>query len=79
MIQEFLRTVPLFRELDDDELAQVLMVAVVKRHVQGNVIVGAAARTRQFTLPAGNYRFEVSAINAVGEGNPVLSEMIAAR
>jgi hypothetical protein len=25
MIQEFLKTVPLFRELDDDELIQVLM------------------------------------------------------
>jgi len=46
---------------------------------QGNVIVGAAARTRQFTLPAGNYRFDVSAINAVGEGPAVRSEAIAAR
>jgi len=35
MIQEFLRTVPLFRELDDDELTQVLMVGLVKRHGQG--------------------------------------------
>ena len=30
MIQEFLKTVPLFRELDDDELAQVLMVGLVQ-------------------------------------------------
>jgi CRP/FNR family cyclic AMP-dependent transcriptional regulator len=43
MIQEFLKTVPLFRELDDDELAQVLMVAVVKRHAQGAVIVTEGA------------------------------------
>jgi hypothetical protein len=47
--------------------------------VQGNVIVGAAARTRQFTLPAGTYRFDVSAINAVGEGPAARSEAIAAR
>jgi hypothetical protein len=34
------------------------------------LIVGAAARTRSFTLPAGSYRFEVVAINSVGEGLP---------
>lgn len=39
MIQEFLRTVPLFRELEDDELAQVLMVGLVKRYPQGAVIL----------------------------------------
>jgi CRP-like cAMP-binding protein len=32
LIQEFLRTIPLFRELDDDELTQVLMVGLVKRY-----------------------------------------------
>ena len=47
--------------------------------VQGNVIVGATVRTRQFTLPAGNYRFDVSAINGVGEGPAARSEAIAAR
>ena len=47
--------------------------------VQGNIIVGAAVRTRSFNLPAGNYRFEVSAINAVGEGPAARSEAIAAR
>ncbi|MGG5259873.1 peroxidase family protein [Phycicoccus avicenniae] len=31
-------------------------------------VVGAAARTRSFTLPAGNYRFEVVAFNSVGDG-----------
>jgi CRP/FNR family transcriptional regulator, cyclic AMP receptor protein len=39
VIQEFLRTVPLFRELEDDELAQVLMVGLVKRFTQGAVIL----------------------------------------
>jgi len=47
--------------------------------VQGNVIVGAAARTRSFTLPAGSYRFDVSAINGVGEGPAARSEAIAAQ
>ncbi|HLA78429.1 MAG TPA: cyclic nucleotide-binding domain-containing protein [Vicinamibacteria bacterium] len=39
MIQEFLRTVPLFRELDDDELAQVLMVGLAKRYRGGVAIL----------------------------------------
>jgi CRP-like cAMP-binding protein len=43
MIQEFLRTVPLFRELDDDELAQVLMAAVVRRHPRDSVILKEGA------------------------------------
>ena len=47
--------------------------------MQGNIIVGAAVRTRSFTLPAGTYRFDVSAINGVGEGPAVRSEAIAAR
>lgn len=43
MIQEFLKTVPLFRELDDDELAQVLMVGLVKRHPAESVILTEGA------------------------------------
>lgn len=39
MIQEFLKTVPLFRELDDDELAQVLMVGLVRRFAEGSHIL----------------------------------------
>ena len=39
MIQQFLRSVPLFAELDDDELAHVLMVGVTRRHPQGAVII----------------------------------------
>ncbi|WP_404350837.1 fibronectin type III domain-containing protein [Phycicoccus jejuensis] len=31
-------------------------------------VVGANARTRSFTLPAGSYRFEVVAFNSVGDG-----------
>jgi hypothetical protein len=47
--------------------------------VQGNIVVGATVRTRQFTLPVGTYRFDVSAINGVGEGPAARSEAIDAR
>jgi hypothetical protein len=33
-------------------------------------VVGPNVRTRAFTLPAGNYRFEVVAINNVGDSLP---------
>jgi hypothetical protein len=46
---------------------------------EGDVTVGSTVRTRSFTLPAGNYRFDVSAINGVGEGPAARSEAIAAR
>ena len=39
MMQEFLKTVPLFRELDDEELAQVLMAGIVKRYPAGATIL----------------------------------------
>jgi CRP/FNR family transcriptional regulator, cyclic AMP receptor protein len=39
MIQQALKTVPIFRELDDDELAQVLMVGLVRRFPQGATIL----------------------------------------
>ena len=33
-------------------------------------ILGASVRQRSFTLAAGNYRFEVVAINAIGTSPP---------
>jgi CRP/FNR family cyclic AMP-dependent transcriptional regulator len=39
MIQQALKTVPLFRELDDDELAQLLMVGLVRRFAKEATIV----------------------------------------
>jgi CRP-like cAMP-binding protein len=39
MIQEFLRTVPLFQELDDEDLTQILLVAMVKRFPAGTPIL----------------------------------------
>jgi CRP/FNR family transcriptional regulator, cyclic AMP receptor protein len=39
MIQEFLRTVPLFHQLDDEELTQVLLAVLVKRYTAGAQIL----------------------------------------
>jgi CRP/FNR family transcriptional regulator, cyclic AMP receptor protein len=39
VIQDFLRTVELFSDLEDDELAHVLMAGMVKRYRAGNVIL----------------------------------------
>jgi CRP/FNR family cyclic AMP-dependent transcriptional regulator len=47
MIQEFLRTVPLFTELDDDELAHVLMAGLVRRHPEGTLIIREGAEASQ--------------------------------
>ena len=50
MIQQFLRGVPLFRELDDDELTHVLMVGLVRRHSQGSVILAEGAAGGQLQI-----------------------------
>jgi hypothetical protein len=43
-------------------------------------LLGAGARTRTFTLPAGNYRFVVVARNAIGQGpSSARSNQVAAR
>ena len=39
MIQQSLRSVSLFRDLEDEELAQVLMVGMLKKYAQGVVIL----------------------------------------
>jgi CRP/FNR family cyclic AMP-dependent transcriptional regulator len=39
LIQEFLKSVALFREIDDDDLAHILMVGLVKRYKRGAVIL----------------------------------------
>jgi CRP/FNR family transcriptional regulator, cyclic AMP receptor protein len=43
VIQQFLRSVALFRDLDDEELAQVLMVGLLKRYPQESVILQEGA------------------------------------
>ena len=46
MIQEFLKRVPLFEGLGDDDLAQLLMVGLVRRYNEGVLILaeGSAGR-----------------------------------
>lgn len=39
MIQEFLRQVELFKDLDDDDLAHLLMVGLVRRYREGTSIL----------------------------------------
>jgi CRP-like cAMP-binding protein len=39
MIQEFLRSVSLFRDLSDDDLTHLLMVGLVKKYPEGGVIL----------------------------------------
>lgn len=43
MIQDFLRTAPLFRDLDDEALALVLMAGMVKRYPEGASILTEGA------------------------------------
>jgi CRP/FNR family cyclic AMP-dependent transcriptional regulator len=43
VIQEFLKQVSLFKDLDDDGLAQVLMGGFVKRYREGTVILAEGA------------------------------------
>jgi CRP/FNR family cyclic AMP-dependent transcriptional regulator len=47
VIQDFLRSIELFGDLEDDELAHVLMVAMVKRYRAGNVILTEGAPSGQ--------------------------------
>ncbi len=39
MIQEFLRAIPLFQDLEDDDLAQLLMVTRARRYGAGSLIL----------------------------------------
>lgn len=67
MIQQFLRSVPLFAELDDDELAQVLMVGVMRRHPEGAVIITDGAPGGQLhVIQSGKVRIS-KVVPGVGE------------
>jgi hypothetical protein len=44
-----------------------------------SVNLGAAARARSFTLPAGDYRFQVIAVNALGDSPAVRSAVVQPR
>src|SRR5262249_37535756 len=59
--------VPLFRELDDEELAQVLMAGVVKRYPEGAVIIKEGETGGQlFVIHEGQVRIS-KVVPGVGE------------
>ena len=67
MIQEFLRTVPLFRELDDDELAQILMVGLVKRYPEAaSILTEGESGGRLHVITEGEVRISKN-VPGVGE------------
>jgi CRP/FNR family transcriptional regulator, cyclic AMP receptor protein len=47
LIQEFLRSIPLFSELDDDELTHVLIAGIVRRYPEGTLILRDGAEGGQ--------------------------------
>jgi len=67
MIQEFLRRVSLFHELEDEELAQILMVGLVKRYSTGAIILAeGAAGGRLQIIQEGQVRIS-KVVPGVGE------------
>jgi CRP/FNR family transcriptional regulator, cyclic AMP receptor protein len=67
LIQEFLRTVPLFRELDDDELAQILMVGMVKRYPETtHILTEGESGGRLYVITEGEVRISKE-VPGVGE------------
>jgi CRP/FNR family cyclic AMP-dependent transcriptional regulator len=73
VIQEFLRSVPLFHELDDDELAQVLMVGVVKRYPAGaSILTEGAAGGQLHVIHEGQVRISKTVPGAGEEALTIL-------
>jgi CRP-like cAMP-binding protein len=67
MIQQFLKSVPLFRELDDDELTHVLMVGAVKRYREGaSILIDGAPGGQLHVIHQGQVRIS-KMIPGVGE------------
>lgn len=67
MIQNFLKTVPLFAGLDDEELTQVLLVSLVRHYREGAVILTEGATGgRLHVIHRGQVRVS-KAIPGVGE------------
>ena len=67
MIQEFLRRVSLFQELEDEELAHMLMVGLVKRYTAGAIILAeGAAGGRLQIIQEGQVRIS-KVVPGVGE------------
>jgi len=67
VIQEFLRRVSLFQELEDEELAHMLMVGLVKRYTAGAIILAeGAAGGRLQIIQEGQVRIS-KVVPGVGE------------
>jgi CRP-like cAMP-binding protein len=67
MIQQFLRTVPLFHDLDDEELTHVLMVGMVRRYPEGaSILTEGAAGGRLHVIHSGRVRIS-KVVPGVGE------------
>lgn len=74
MIQEFLKTVPLFQELDEDELTQVLMVGLIRRHPAGSVIIAeGSVGGRLYIIHEGQVRISKFVPNVGEEALTILS------
>ena len=67
MIQQFLKSVSLFEDLDDDELAQILMVGLVKRYREGaSILVEGSAGGQLHVIHQGRVRIS-KVVPGVGE------------
>jgi CRP-like cAMP-binding protein len=66
-MQEFLKQVPLFQHLDDEELAQVLMAGIVKRYPQGaSILKEGEAGGHLFVIHEGKVRIS-KVVPGIGE------------
>ena len=67
MIQQFLKSVSLFKDLEDDELAQILMVGLVKRYREGaSILVEGSPGGQLHVIHQGRVRIS-KVVPGVGE------------
>jgi CRP/FNR family cyclic AMP-dependent transcriptional regulator len=72
-IQEFLKTVPVFRDLTDDDLAQILMVGRIRRYPAGTVIISEGTAGGQLhVIHEGQVRISKVVPNAGEEALTIL-------
>ena len=73
MIQNFLRSVELLSDLDDDELANILMSGMVKRYRAGAPILAEGSANRQlFIIQSGQVRLSKQVPGAGEEALTIL-------
>ena len=67
MIQQFLKSVPLFQDLDDDELTQILVVGLVKRYREAaSILVEGSPGGQLYVIHEGRVRIS-KVVPGVGE------------